>query len=116
MWLFIILIAIGVARGVKVYRDALQEKRTACLNIIMDQGLDLDNLEVKALYAEITLTNWLPRLDELTILLKQMAVRLAKQRPKNPESGSYMDYIQRHQLPFDAREALEWQARASRHR
>lgn len=112
MWLFILLMALGIARAGKLYRDTLQEKRGACLNMTIERGLDLTNLEVKALYAEVQLTNWLPRLNELCVSLEKMSARLGKRLPGNPESGSYLDYIKRHEKPFDEKEALEWQTRA----
>lgn len=115
-WLFILLLALGIARGGKLYRDTLDEKREACLNLIMERGLDLTNLEVKALYAELQHTHWLPRVNELAQSLQAMSSRLGKRLPTNPEKGSYFDYIQRHGKPFDAKEALEWQARSANSR
>ncbi|MBF0585041.1 MAG: hypothetical protein HQL80_12525 [Magnetococcales bacterium] len=113
LWLAVILLLVSIARGTKVYRDTLQQKREEVVDIITKKGLALDDPEIKATYMEAITTSWLPTLEKLLEAIRRVP-RKFDMFPSNPEQGSYMEYIQRHGKQFDEREALEWQTRSLR--
>lgn len=113
VWLLVILVVVGITRGMKVYRDALKDKREEVVDVITKKGLALDDPAVKSIYMEAVTTSWLPTLEKLLESIRSIP-RKFDMFPDNPETGSYMDYIQRHGKQFDEREALEWQTRELR--
>ena len=115
--LLILCIAVVAVAGVNVYQDALHKKRFEIVHLIEKKGLNLEEPQVKAIYVEASMTNWLPALDRLLGSLRQIPIKgleIIEALPANPEKGGYIEYIQRHDLPFDEQEAMEWQARSLR--
>ncbi|MEO5339337.1 MAG: hypothetical protein H7837_02295 [Magnetococcus sp. MYC-9] len=106
--------SIGAMKGVDSYRDALQKKRDEVIDIITRKGYALDDPEVRSMYYEVVTTSYLPKLDQILDSLKKAPRKLQEPLVANPEAGSYVDYIKRHGLPFDEREAMEWQTRSMR--
>ncbi|MBF0162096.1 MAG: hypothetical protein HQL88_07395 [Magnetococcales bacterium] len=110
----LLAVAAGVIWGVDSYRDILQRKRDEVIDVITRKGYALDDPEVRLLYYEVTTSTWLPRLEKILESLKKTPRKLFEPVVSNPEEGSYVDYIKRHGLPFDEREAIEWQTRSMR--
>ncbi|MBF0162494.1 MAG: hypothetical protein HQL88_09420 [Magnetococcales bacterium] len=113
----VVMAVIGVVclAAVNHYRNTLHEKRAAVLTHMAAKGFQMSDPEVRAAYRAANMTLWLPELDRLLESLKGSRKRIATEEPQsNPEGGSYVDYIQRHNLPFDERDAMEWQARSMR--
>lgn len=100
--------------GTQIYRTALNEKRQIILRIIKQRGFEKDDPTVHALYVAASMTSWLPELDRLLELSRGLPFKTLESLPENPEKGSYIEYIQRYDLPFNEGEALEWQARSLR--
>lgn len=54
-------------------------------------------------------SNWLPTLEEILKEVSGMRPRLAVEwSAANPQSGSYLSYINKRNLPFDETEAMRW--------
>jgi hypothetical protein len=112
--LLIILIAAGTMRGIDSYRESLQKKRDEAVEIIAKKGFSLDDPEVRPIYREVVTSMWLPSIEKILESLKKIPRKINEALVGNPEQGSYVDYIRRHGLPFDEREAIEWQTRSMR--
>ncbi|MBF0462327.1 MAG: hypothetical protein HQL87_13145 [Magnetococcales bacterium] len=115
--LLILSMATLVMLGVNGYRDAIQKKRAGIMHLIEKKGFDMEDPTVKALYVEASMTYWLPALDNLLNSLQHLpkkGIEVVETLPGNPEKGSYIEYIQRHDLSFDEKDALEWQTRSLR--
>ena len=107
-------VMVGVIQGIDAYREALNLKRGEVIDVITRKGYALDDPEVRPMYIEVRTTSWLPKLEEILKTLKKAPRKLLVPFVSNPEAGSYVDYIKRHGLPFDEREAIEWQTRSMR--
>lgn len=110
----ILFLAAIILVGTQIYRTALNEKRQIILRIIKQKGFEKDDPTVHTLYVAASMTSWLPELDRLLEILRGLPVKTTESFPENPEKGSYIEYIQRYDLPFNEGEALEWQARSLR--
>ena len=111
------MLCIGVACVMPVnnYRDTLQEKRASVMTIMKTKGFNLRDPEVRAAHRKAKMTLWLPDMDRLLVSLTGRPRKIsAEDLVGNPEEGSYIEYIQRHDVPFDERDALEWQSRSMR--
>ncbi|MEO5350082.1 MAG: hypothetical protein H7836_10605 [Magnetococcus sp. YQC-3] len=110
----ILFLAGIVMVGVQIYRDALDKKRQIVIRIIKQKGFELDEPTVRSLYMATRMTMWIPELDRLLETVRNLPIKTVDTLPENPEKGSYIEYIQRYDLPFNEGEALEWQARSLR--
>ncbi len=112
-WIPIILIGIGLVIGSQWYSTRMDSIRDEIKEVVKKKALDLKDPQVKDKYRRVQETTWLPDLEKL---LKEFQTipRNFNIFSDNPEPGSYVDYIKRHNLPFNQREALEWRTRIIR--
>ena len=106
-WFLVILTTFTMLTGTIGYTKALKKKRALIVKRIEISGQSLDNPVIKKKYKDIFRTYWLPNLNKY--LESARKIPKNKKFPKNPEAGSYVDYIKRHNIPFDAKDAIEWQ-------
>ncbi len=112
--LLIVFMAVVTLVAVSGYRDALHKKQEEIIQMISRKGFGLADPEIRTLYTEATMTSWLPTLNHLLASLRSVPQKNTEQLPDNPEKGGYIEYIERHNIPFNAQEALEWQTRSLR--
>ena len=112
-WIPVIMLIIMMISGLRSYQKALEQKRAVIIGIIKKKGLALDNPVIRQKYTLILVTNWLPDLDRLLREIQRMP-RNYDVFPDNKEEGTYMEYIDRHDLPFDEMDAQEWYTRSIR--
>lgn len=106
-WIPVLLVLVTMLASLKVYNKALESRRAEVLEIIKKKGYPLTDPIVHGKYKLILVTNWLPDLDRLLGEIRRIPRSFAA-FPDNPEQGSYIDYIRRHDLPFDETDAQEW--------
>ena len=112
-WVPIIILLIALIAGLKMYNNALEEKRAEIIAIIKKKDLSFDDPVIMYKYRQIRTTNWLPDLERLLREIQNMP-RNYDVFEDNPEEGSYVEYIERHNLPFDEMDAQEWYTRSIR--
>ena len=112
-WIMTLLVLFAMLAGMRSYNKALEAKRDQIIAIIKKKGLDLQNPKIKERYKLILVTKWIPDLDRLLREIQRMP-RNYDIFPDNVEPGSYLDYIERHNLPFDEMDAQEWFTRSIR--
>ena len=112
-WIIVVLILLGMLAGLRSYNKALELKRSEIIALIKKKGLDLENPKIRQRYNLILVTNWIPDLERLLREIQRMP-RNFDVFPDNVETGSYLEYIERHNLPFDEMDAQEWFTRSIR--
>lgn len=109
----ILLVLFTVLASLKMYNKALETKRTEIIAIIKKKGLDLEDPMIRSKYRRILVTNWLPDLERLRREIERIP-RNFDSFPDNVEEGTYIDFIKKHDLPFDEMDAQEWYTRSIR--
>ena len=109
----IIVIAAIMLFGIKLYKEALVQKRVTIIRTVEVKGIKLKDPEMQARYEAIFRTNWLPSLVDFLEEIRKTP-RNFDMFADNPEEGSYIDYIERHNMPFDGKDAVEWHTRSIR--
>lgn len=112
-WIVVLIIAVTMLASIKMYNKALEKKRAEIIKVVKNKGLALKDPVIQAKYKMILVTNWLPDLDRLLLDIHKIP-RNFDAFPDNPEQGSYVDYIKRHDLPFNEKDAQEWYTRSIR--
>ena len=112
-WVPLILLAAGFLYGFQWYTQRIAEVREEIVEVFKKKALPLRDPEIKEKYQQIYQTNWLPDLERL---LKEVGKipRNFSVFIDNPEKGSYLNYIKKHNKPFNPREAMEWRIRVIR--
>lgn len=109
---FVIILLVSLA-CLKMYNKALENKRTEIIEIVKKKGLQLNDPIIRRKYRQILVTRWLPDLERLLLEMRRMP-RNFDSFSDNPEPGSYMDYIKKHGVVFDEKDAQEWYTRSIR--
>lgn len=112
-WLPVILLGIGLVVGTTWYAERMASVREEIIDLTKKKSLDLKDPEIKGKMDLVRETTWLPDLRRLLEEFKKIP-RNFSVFEDNPEPGSYIDYIKRHNLPFVQRDAVEWRTRIIR--
>lgn len=112
-WVPIIMLAVGLLYGTKVYIKKLSDTRTNITETVKKKALAVDDPVIKAKLKKIWEINWLPDLEKLLKDIEKIP-RNFDNFDDNSETGSYMEHIKRHNKAFNAREALEWHTKSIR--
>lgn len=99
--------------GVEKYQEDLLDTREEILTILKEKRISLNDPWIREKYGDISKLRWLPSLEKILAEIRKRP-RNFDIFPSNPEPGSYLEYIQRHDKPFDARDAMEWESRLLR--
>ncbi|MBF0462598.1 MAG: hypothetical protein HQL87_14540 [Magnetococcales bacterium] len=114
LMLVVLIMTTGIIRGVESYREAVQKVRDEVVEVIMGKGYLLDDIEVRVAYMEVTMTAWLPKLEQLLVNIKKIKIKRSDEVVENMEEGSYLDHIRQYHRPFNNKEAIDWQTRSMR--
>ncbi|MBF0212345.1 MAG: hypothetical protein HQM00_02135 [Magnetococcales bacterium] len=113
----VILLIVGIVGGLYYgslqYQEGAKETRHQILTIIKEKNYHPDHPLVEKEFKALYRSNWLPDLQRLLDFVQKLSVNYDA-FDGNPEPGSYMDYIERHNKPFNQTEAMEWYAREIR--
>ena len=112
-WSPIILLAVGMVVGSLWYTKRVDSVRDEIVAVVKKKALDLKDPDVKKKYRRVQETTWLPDLEKLLKEFQKIP-RNFNIFADNPEPGSYVNYIKRHNKPFNQREAMEWRTRVIR--
>ncbi|MBF0429082.1 MAG: hypothetical protein HQL94_09190 [Magnetococcales bacterium] len=99
--------------GVQQYQDGAADIRLKILNSIKEQKFSPNHPKVEKEFKQLYWSNWLPDLKKLLNHIEGLGVNY-EVFDANPEPGSYVDYIKRHNKPFNKADAMEWYAREMR--
>ncbi|MBF0191378.1 MAG: hypothetical protein HQL99_09635 [Magnetococcales bacterium] len=103
----------GFYYGSQRYQSGKDEARNQILMIIKEKNYHPDHPKLQKEFKALYWSNWLPDLNKLLSFVEGLGINY-EAFDGNPEPGSYMDYIQRHNKPFNQTEAMEWYAREMR--
>jgi len=108
----LILIGLLMVIGGNWYEGRLAETRKDIVNTIKLKNVK-DKPETKEKLKKAFSSHWLPELTTLLKDFKKMK-RNFDVFSDNEESGSYIQYIKKHNKKFDVDEAMEWRTRSIR--
>ncbi|MBF0163872.1 MAG: hypothetical protein HQM01_05075 [Magnetococcales bacterium] len=111
--LLIILVFFGLWKGVQNYQSGTEETRHEIMALLREKQYTPDHPRLKKEFRELYWSNWLPDLKRLLSMIQSMGVN-PDSLTANPEPGSYLEYIKRHNIPFNQTDALEWYSREIR--
>ncbi|MBF0429083.1 MAG: hypothetical protein HQL94_09195 [Magnetococcales bacterium] len=111
--ILIFLVLGGGFYGVQQYQDGVADLRLKILNSIKEQKFSPTHPRVAKEFNKLYWSNWQPDLKKLLDYVDGLGVNY-EAFDGNPEPGSYVDYIKRHNKPFNKADALEWYAREMR--
>ncbi|MBF0417837.1 MAG: hypothetical protein HQL86_06275 [Magnetococcales bacterium] len=109
----IILLFVGMWKGAQNYQSGTEETRHEIMALLHEKHYTPDHPRLKKEFRELYWSNWMPDLRKLLSLIQSLGVN-PDSLTANPEPGNYLDYIKRHNLPFNQTEALEWYSREIR--
>ncbi|GAB0056767.1 hypothetical protein SIID45300_01079 [Candidatus Magnetaquicoccaceae bacterium FCR-1] len=109
----IILIFFGLWKGAQNYQSGAAETRQEIMALLREKQYTPDHPRLKKEFRELYWSNWLPDLQKLLRMIQSMGIN-PDALTANPEAGSYLEYIKRHNLPFNQTDALEWYSREIR--
>ncbi|MBF0272367.1 MAG: hypothetical protein HQL98_09925 [Magnetococcales bacterium] len=111
--LLIVGMIAGVYYGSQRYQAGKEETRNQILMVLKDKNYHPDHPKLEKEFKALYWSNWLPDLQRLLNFVEGLGINY-EAFDGNPEPGSYVDYIQRHNKPFNQAEAMEWYAREMR--
>ncbi|MBF0453586.1 MAG: hypothetical protein HQL72_02070 [Magnetococcales bacterium] len=109
----VILLGIALVLGGNWYADQLSEVRKEIVKTIKLKNIPKDDPKTKEKLDAAYKSHWLPELKALLTEIKKIR-RNFSEFGDNPEPGTYLQYIKRHNKPFDAQEAMQWRSRVIR--
>lgn len=112
-WVPLILLAVGLLIGAKQYMEDVSKLRETIVDTVKKKGLALTDPRLREQYRRLFATNWIPDLERLLADIQKIP-RNFDTFADNPEEGSYLEHIKRHNKVFNAREALEWHTKIIR--
>ncbi|MBF0613603.1 MAG: hypothetical protein G8237_00615 [Magnetococcales bacterium] len=103
----------GLYYGGKSYQAGAEDTRSLIMTVIKNKNYRPDHPTIAKEFKALYWSNWLPDLYRLLDLVQGLGMN-DEHLESNPEAGSYLEYIKRHNLPFDQTEAMEWYSREMR--
>lgn len=111
--LLVVAVVAGFYYGSQSYQSGAEDTRNQILSVIKSKNYRPDHPKIAKEFKALYWSNWLPDLYRLLDLVTGLGMN-DDLLETNPEPGSYLEYIKRHNLPFDQTEAMEWYAREMR--
>ncbi|MBF0109590.1 MAG: hypothetical protein HQL76_10480 [Magnetococcales bacterium] len=112
--LFVFVFAVGfLYYGALQYVVKVDETRDEILNVLKLKRYTLNDPKIADDFTDLYRTNWLPELKIKLGRARSLEFNFDSLED-NPEEGTYLDYIKRHNKPFDEREAMAWHIREVR--
>ncbi|MBF0138888.1 MAG: hypothetical protein HQL74_01275 [Magnetococcales bacterium] len=112
--ILIFILAVGALYyGIFQYANMLEDTRNSVLHTLKQKHYTLSDPKIAADFAHLHGISWLPELHRLDGIAKSLPFNLGT-LDENPEEGTYLDYIKRHNKPFDENEAMAWRIREVR--
>lgn len=103
----------GLYYGAIRYAVAVDDTRDAIVKILKQKHYSINDPKISEDFLYLHTVNWLPKLYALYSTAKSLDINYDAFED-NPEEGTYLDYIRRHNKPFDEREAMVWRVREVR--
>lgn len=99
------------------YMEEVYALRSNIRKTILRKGYDTWDPLVFPTVMKAENTSWIPSLKSILGEVNQIRPRLAVEwDASNPQSGSYLSYINKRNLPFDETEAMRWTVNEYRNR
>lgn len=112
--ILVFVLAVGALYyGIFQYVGMLEETRNLVLHTLKEKHYTLNDPKIAGDFANLHGVSWLPELHRLAGIAKSLPFNLST-LDSNPEEGTYLDYIKRHNKPFDENEAMAWRIREVR--
>ncbi|MBF0423696.1 MAG: hypothetical protein HQL73_11965 [Magnetococcales bacterium] len=100
--------------GIFEYVGKLEETRSTIVQTLKQKHYVLSDPKIAEDFANLQGISWLPELRRLSDIARSLPFNY-ETLDENPEEGTYLDYIRRHNKPFDENEAMAWRVREVRH-
>ena len=112
-WGTIIVLEIIILFGCIVYNKRLVSIRQEIVKVVEKKGIPENDPTIVESYKKMHHINWLPDLADLLAAINRAPYNFSR-FSDNPEPGSYLEYIKRHDKVLDAQEAMLWRAQVIR--
>ena len=113
LWKSAIVLEICLIIFMLWHNKEVREVRKEIVSIVKEKGIPKDDPDSMSTYDRLNQSNWLPDLYRLLEVVKRMPKNHGY-FASNVESGTYLEYIKRHDMVFDAGDALTWHSRSIR--
>ncbi|MBF0342153.1 MAG: hypothetical protein HQL95_14505 [Magnetococcales bacterium] len=111
--LLVVGLLVGLYQGAQRYHAGTEDTRHEILALLKEKNYRPDHPKLEKDFKALYSSNWLPDLQRLLNIVQGLSFNYDS-LDVNPEPGSYMDYIKRHNKPFNQTDAMEWYAREIR--
>ncbi|MBF0147876.1 MAG: hypothetical protein HQL84_16730 [Magnetococcales bacterium] len=112
--LFVFVFAVGfLYYGAFQYVAMIDDVREEIVKVLKHKRYTLNDPKISDDFKHLHNINWLPELESKLNFAKSLEFNFSTLED-NPEEGTYLDYIKRHNKTFDERDAMAWRIREVR--
>ena len=111
--IFVLLVIILSPVAFSAYYNEWTEVREKIFTSLENKGIPQDDPWILREHGVVSQVKWLPTLYKILEEVEKLPKSLSL-FPGNPEPGSYLNYITKHNKKFDPEEAMDWDSRMMR--